>query len=366
MRRARPLDTLDPLVGSAYEHMVSGAAFLAAPPHLGPDAAARLAGRLAPGHLGVFSSGSVGAARCITRTWASWLDSFPAIETHLGVEPDEIVALPGPGHSTMVLFAALHALHQGAIPVIGPDADGPQGRAAAVIHAVPTAARTILDEIDDGARAVPRLLVTAGARAPRDLWERCHRHGISMVEYYGAAETSFIAWHREPGPLAAIPGVDIDIRDGLIWVRSPFVAEGYLEDGVDNARGPRGPMLTDGAWVSVGDRGDLDGAGRLTVQGRVDTAVTTAGHTVLVDDVEAVLADVPGVREVVVVGVPHEHLGEVMVAVVVGSASTADLRRAAEALPPPARPRSWIHRDELPRLPGGKPDRERIRAEAAR
>ncbi len=340
-------------LAAAYSAMQDGAAFLCPPPHI--DADDLLTG-IPDGHLGVFTSGSTGTPRCIVRTWASWQDSFAIVDERLAVRPGELVGLAGPLWSTMILFAALHALQSDAIPHV--DLDPGSGDAADVVHAVPAAALDLLDAIEEGLRAAPRLLVTAGAAAPRRLWERAAAAGIDMVEYVGSAETSFIAWRSDPGSFDLVPGVDIEIRDGVIWVRSPYAATGYLGDA-------GGPLRRDGEWISVGDHGAFDPDSGLQMQGRGDDAVTTAGHTVLVAEVEAALTDVPGVDQLAVVGVPHERYGQILVAVYTGTASAAVLRAAAHTLPPAARPRAWVHRETLPRLRGGKLDRAAI-SEVAR
>lgn len=343
------------LIDEAFAAMREDRAFLAAPPHIVDRS--RWETNIPVGHLGVFSSGSVALPRCILRTWASWRDSFAAIDSRLGVQRHESVGLLGPDHSTMMLFAGVHALHSGAIAHVTSvhaatmDYD--------IVHAVPSVARDFVDDVLAGRRRAPRLLVTAGAHAPTSLWDRAAEAGIAMVEYYGSAETSFIAWRDHDGAFEPIPGVDIDIRDGLIWVRSPYVAVGYLDDIA-------GPLHTDGEWVSVGDAGTFvdTSDGGLIVRGRVDTAVSTAGHTILVEDIELMLRDVAGVDDVAVVGIPHSDLGEIIAAFVIGPATDAALREAVRQLPAPARPRLWLHDTHLPRLPSGKIDRGSLRERA--
>jgi long-chain acyl-CoA synthetase len=77
-----------------------------------------------------------------------------------------------------------------------------------------------------------------------------------------------------------------------------------------------------------------------------------------VDDVEAVLREVPGVLEVACVGEPHEHLGNRLVAAirpVPGQDPLPQLKAAARAaLPRAARPSRWVLVDDLPRTSGGK------------
>lgn len=340
-------------IATAYAAMQSGSPLLCPPPHLDEGTRRDLAARIPDGHLGVFSSGSAGAPRCIVRTWASWQDSFGVVDARLGAQPGEVVGLTGPIWSTMVLFGALHALESDAIPRIDVDPRGDMDHVD-VVHAVPTVALDLIDGIEVGRLAAPRLLVVAGARAPHSLWDRAAAVGVDVVEYFGSAETSFIAWRTQPGGFDLVPGIDVQIRDEVIWVRSPYLAADYLD-------GSCGPLRRDREWMTVGDQGALDERGCLIVRGRGDAAISTAGHTVHVDEVETVLADVPGVEQIAVVGIPHERYGEIVVAVFTGSASESALRTAANALPPAARPRRWVHREELPRLTGGKLDRARIR-----
>jgi long-chain acyl-CoA synthetase len=343
----------------AFTAMQSREAYLAAPPHITASECDRQLALIDPDHLGVFSSGSTDSPRCILRSWESWRSSFAAIDSRLGVESGEIVGLIGPSHSTMVLFAALHAFHNGAVPeLMNADAQPAGARTVDapgvdVWHGVPAALDRVLDHIITGRCRTPRLMVTAGASAPAALWEKAERAGVAVVEYFGAAETSFIAWRQSPGAFEAIPGCDIDVRDEQIWVRSPYVALGYLE-------GVSGPMRTDGDWVTVGDIGRLTDDGGLVVRGRGDTAITTAGHTVLIADVEAALRTVPGVGDVVVLGVHHERLGEIIAAAHTGRATSEAMRQAARALPAPSRPRLWAHLTEFPYLPGGKVDRRTL------
>ncbi|WP_050776717.1 AMP-binding enzyme [Streptomyces sp. SPB074] len=126
-------------------------------------------------------------------------------------------------------------------------------------------------------------------------------------------------------------------------------------------------MRRDGAWATVGDRARLD-EGRLTLLGRADDAILTAGATVVPADVEEAVRELDGVADAVVFGVPHAGVGE-LVTVVVEPAPGARLTRAglrtacAAVLAPSHLPRRWFVMDALPRTVTGKPSRaELIRA----
>ena len=100
------------------------------------------------------------------------------------------------------------------------------------------------------------------------------------------------------------------MRDGTVWVRSPYLSTGY-------PAGRGGPLRWDEEGsATVGDLADSDPGGGLLIRGRGDSAVTTGGATVLAEDVERALASLPQVSEVAVVGVPHATLGEILTAVI--------------------------------------------------
>jgi acyl-CoA synthetase (AMP-forming)/AMP-acid ligase II len=140
----------------------------------------------------------------------------------------------------------------------------------------------------------------------------------------------------------------------VLWARSPYLARGYLTAG---AQGPF--RLDPHGWATVGDLA-REVPGGLEVLGRGDTAVTSGGHTVVIEEVERLLQGIQGVDDVAVLGVAHARLGQVLAAVVVGPALDASLRAAVAVMPTPARPRRWLHTDTLPRTSGGKLRRDAL------
>ncbi|MDP3969520.1 MAG: o-succinylbenzoate--CoA ligase [Nocardioides sp.] len=263
------------------------------------------------------------------RTTASWWHSFPAYGDLAGLGPASVLHVPGPLTATMNLFAAVHAAASG-IPTCADPADA--------THVVLTPAR--LDQaLSDTSMRAGQAVVVAGDRLPVPLAERARAAGLVVHHYYGAAELSFVAWGPDGDQLRAFPEVEVRSAEGVLEVRSPYVA---LSAAVDEA-----------GWAGVGDRGDVLRDGTLRVHGRPD-AVTTGGTTVVLADVEEALADVGAV----VVGVPHPRLGAVLAAVVAAPPDTAALRaRARDRLPSSHRPRYWLHRATLPLTGAGKLDR---------
>jgi acyl-CoA synthetase (AMP-forming)/AMP-acid ligase II len=244
----------------------------------------------------------------------------------------------------MNLFAAVHARHVGATVV-----DAPEGATHA--HFTPALLRAAMHQ---GADLAGVHVVVAGDRLPSDVAGRARAAGARVSHYYGAAELSFVAWGTHEADLRTFPGVEVQVRSGVLWVRSPYLSQGY-----DAADGPF-TLGADG-FATVGDRGSLAG-GVLTVAGRGAEAVLTGGATVLVADVELGLRRA-GLADVVVVGVPHRRLGQV-VAAVVADVAVADRGRVAArvALTSAQRPRLWFHLPQFPVTASGKIDRVAVAA----
>jgi long-chain acyl-CoA synthetase len=292
------------------------------------------------------TSGSSGSPRVVLRTAASWADSFDAVSGYLDAGAHDTVLLPAPPAASLTLFSLAHALGGGPRPVL---AHAPRSEVTS-LHGTPQALRSLLD-----AGAPPRLraALIGGSHLDPALRERAEAAGVRVTAYYGAAELSFVAVDEGDG-LRAFPGVELSIRSGELWVRSPFVAAGYV--------GAPGPLRLDGEWATVGDRAELV-EGRLRLLGRADDAILSASATIVPEEVEAVLRSVPGVVDAIVFGLPRAPVGALVAAFVeLDGDRTGKLRDAVNArLAPAHRPRRWFA-GQLPRTASGKP----ARAEAAR
>ncbi|MFP5346883.1 MAG: class I adenylate-forming enzyme family protein [Actinomycetes bacterium] len=300
-------------------------------------------GDLTSGDLVLFTSGSTARPRPVARTVASWRASVDPLRDVLELEPDDVVWLPGPLWSSLFLYGAWHASVLALDTVLRDESPD----AATVVHCVPTQVPDLLQRRGQGELAALRLLVVAGDRLARGRRRDAERLGLRVVEYYGAAELSFVAWRDDDGPLRAFPRVELEVRAGVLWARSPYLARGYL--------GPAdGPFRRDDArWATVGDLAS-EHPGGVEVLGRGTSAITTGGHTVVVEDVEHWLRRLRGVTDAAVLGVPHARLGQALVAVVVGDVALEDLRRASRELPSASRPRRWLRAGALPRSSAGK------------
>jgi fatty-acyl-CoA synthase len=120
----------------------------------------------------------------------------------------------------------------------------------------------------------------------------------------------------------ALPGVTLKITDpltgavvprgerGEICVKGPTLMLGYLGTPLDETLDHEG-------YFRTGDGGYLDARGRLFWEGRLTDIIKTGGANVSPREVDEALAGYPGVKVAQTVGVPHETLGEIVVACVV-------------------------------------------------
>jgi fatty-acyl-CoA synthase len=97
---------------------------------------------------------------------------------------------------------------------------------------------------------------------------------------------------------------------GEIAVKGPTLMLGYLRLAAEET-------FDDEGFFRTGDGGFVDDEGRLHWQGRLNDIIKTGGANVSPLEIDAVLAECPGVKVGTTVGVPHDTLGEMVVACVV-------------------------------------------------
>jgi fatty-acyl-CoA synthase len=143
--------------------------------------------------------------------------------------------------------------------------------------------------------------------------------GTTTTILYGSTEAGRMAalqdWDlaAKPGSVGipAFPGALWTDADGEVWVRSDALMSGYF-----NLPDETADALRDGCYRS-GDIGRIDEDGYLFLTGRRSELIRTGGESVAPYEVEQVLRELPGVRDVAVVGLPDERWGEVVCAVFV-------------------------------------------------
>lgn len=305
------------------------------------------------------TSGTTGEPKLFVRDQLSWAATLDRSDSTFDIGAGQRVSVPGVLDHTHFLYGALHALTRGATvdlrPVVDALTDG-----ATQLYSVPTIAWDVV-RAGIGPVGGVREVLSSAAR-----WPRAGRQALrdvlpnaSLVHFYGASELSFVSFDRGIGSAdeesagELFCGVEARIRDGLVYVRSDMLFDGYLTaDGVTG-----GPV--DG-WMTVGDRGEVIG-NRLRLFGRDSEMLIRAGLNVEPAAVEAALTAIPGVAEAACVGVPDARMGEAPAAAIVlgGGAPAAEeiWRRLRATLPSPSMPVQVLVVDRLPRTPRGKLDR---------
>jgi len=228
-----------------------------------------------------------------------------------------------------------------------------------------------------------RLLLSGSAPLDPDLVEAfTARTRIPVHQGYGLTEAAPVVTStlcsRTLGTDSvgsALPGVELRLVDehgappeqgdpGELLVRGSNLFSGYWPEG---AEGP-GP---DG-WWATGDVGFLSPTGDLTLVDRLKDLVIVSGFNVYPVEVEDTIAEVGGVADVAVIGVPDEQTGETVVAYVVPRPDApADLgfrirSRCAERLAGFKQPSRVELVDALPHTATGKVQKGRLRTIARR
>jgi len=349
---------------------------------VGAEAALADATSSSPFYIG-FTSGSSGLPKGFRRSHGSWTSSFDICLESFGAGAAATMLVPGRlSHSTF-LFGALLGLWSGAGVRLqsrfapGPALDTLAAGDAGAMVAVPSQLILML-ELAQRRKLQPmpgvQLLMIGGAP-----WNRARTPELQqlfpqarIIEFYGASETSFIAWTDSdaglPDHVVGKPFSNVEVRidasapdvPGLIYVRSPMVFTDYvtLKDSDEQPA-----LLRDGDWLSVRDVGHLDEQGRLHLLGRQQRMLLAQGKNLFPEEVESVLAAHPTVVAASVQGIPDAVRG-VQVAVLLklnGNVSPdALIAWCHERLEPYKIPRRFYTCCDWPLTPSGKTDHKQL------
>ena len=149
---------------------------------------------------------------------------------------------------------------------------------------------------------------------------------------------------REDGSIAA-PG-----ETGELFARGPTAFSGYWRRPEETAE-----TIREG-WITVGDLAMADDEGFITILDRKKDLIISGGINVYPREVETVIGQLPGVREVAVVGLPDREWGERLHAFVVAAdvAESDVIASCRERLAGFKCPRGVTFVDALPRNAAGK------------
>ncbi len=228
-----------------------------------------------------------------------------------------------------------------------------------------------------------RLTLGGGMAVQRAVAERWKEvTGVTLVEAYGLTETSPAACIN-PMDLAEyngsiglpVPSTDACVKgeDGAILpvgevgelcIRGPQVMKGYWNRPEETAK-----VIDPDGWLHTGDMARMDEKGFFYIVDRKKDMILVSGFNVYPNEVEDVIAMMPGVLEVAAVGVPDEKSGEAVKVVIVRKdpSLTAEQVKAhaRENLTGYKQPRYVEFREDLPKSNVGKILRRELRESAS-
>ncbi len=270
-----------------------------------------------------------------------------------------------------------------------------------VLHAVPTLLALFADDVPG-----LRLINLGGEMCPQALVARWARPGRQVFNSYGPTEATVSASLTElhagepvtigrPLPnygMLVIEAIDEDAwpagtpaplvllppgRTGELCITGPGVAQGYLgRPDLSERKFLPNPWATsdnDGRLYRSGDLAVIDVSGQVQCLGRTDDQVKIRGFRVELGEIEALLAQQPGVGTAAVLLRDDEGIAQLVAYIVPATSATstagaaaleaATLRPALAALLPPYMvPSHFEMLAEMPRIPSGKIDRKALRA----
>jgi 3-phosphoshikimate 1-carboxyvinyltransferase len=328
----------------------------------------------------LFTSGSTGEPKGVLHRHEVLDGAADAHIRHFGLGADDVIYVPSPlAHQTGFLYGMWIAIRLGVPQVLqdtwnaelGLDAIGRHG-----VTFVQAATPFLADLTALGQRTETlRTFVATGAAIPRGLARAARETlGAEVGGAWGTTEsclgTAFApgedpdrAWQTDGRALDEVTLRVVDDRgeplppgsEGNFEVRTPWLFEGYL-----NRPELTSEALTEDGFYRSGDLARVDAEGYMRITGRVKDVINRGGEKVPVAEIEQLLYAHPAVREVAIVAMPDERLGERACAFVVlepgaelnlnGVRAHLDSHRVSKTY--------WPERiepvDALPRTPSGK------------
>lgn len=314
----------------------------------------------------IATSGSTGTPKGTLLTRSALAASAAATQKRLGPPGSWLLALPA--QHIAGLQVLLRSLAAGTDPYLldtgepftptrfirASDTlpDGPR-----YLSLVPTQLHRLLTD-DDAVRALQTFdaVLVGGSATPAALLTRARQAGISVVTSYGMSETCGGCVY-DGVPLEGLL-VDLD-ETGRVHLSGPMIGRGYRNL-------PAHPAFADESGRSAhafrtDDLGEWTD-GRLRILGRIDDVIITGGLKIAPGALEDAISNLPSIAQVVIVGLPDDEWGSLLVAVAVASdpqrlPTLAQIQLAITAAGLAATPRALTLVPQIPSLGPGKPDR---------
>lgn len=341
--------------------------------------------------LFIYTSGTTGPSKGVVHTFESVAQNMAALTDAWGFSDRDRLVLALPlfhvhGLCIGVHGAWLHGMEVDLLPAFSPAAVVEAIRTGGTVFmGVPTMYRRLLEHLErepgDGQVLAGARLFTAGSAAlPAPDFQAFERFtGHRILERYGMSETLITLSNpldgpRLPGSVGGpVPGCEARVCDergdpvpdgepGELEVRSGGMMVGYWGNTDATRKSWRN------GWFRTGDVAVRAGSGTYQIVGRLSVdIIKSGGFKISAREIEEVIAQMPGVHEVAVVGLPDPTWGERIVAAVVPSTKAEPPELAARViahtetnLAAYKKPRQVVCVESLPRNALGKLQKRRL------
>ncbi|MEM0332445.1 MAG: fatty acid--CoA ligase [Archaeoglobaceae archaeon] len=262
-------------------------------------------------------------------------------------------------------------------------------------HCVPTILQMIIENLPTGIILDKWKVIVGGSKLPEGLAIKAKERGIKVTSGYGMSETcpkllsaafkphltdlsddeklKYCLKTGIPNPLVYVRVVNENFTDvkknskemGEIIVRAPWLTQGYLKDEIKTKE------LWAGGWLHTGDIAVVDEEGYVTIVDRLKDVIKSGGEWISSLALENLISMHPKVKEVAVIGKPHEKWGERPIAIIVPieneKPSEEELRSFLMKLVEEGRITKWaipddfVIVDQIPKTSVGKIDKKMLR-----
>jgi cyclohexanecarboxylate-CoA ligase len=343
----------------------------------------------------LYTSGTTGAAKGVMHTHETIARVLRGCMEFWRIAPTDSILMPSPvTHITGYLWGLEAPFCWGSPTVLMERWNAEEAVDLIDRHglAMTISATTFLQELLDAAARkgtrIPSLKVFAcgGASVPPALIRRANAwlENCRAFRVYGATEVPLIGRGcvdpDDDGTAADTDGiiVDFEVRvaddrgnqvqngvEGEILARGPAQCVGYVDPAATLA------AFDAEGFFHTGDLGYRTANGALVITGRKKDLIIRGGENISAKEIEDILIDHPGIREVAVVSMPHARLGEAVCAFVIAIQPGLTLRDLACHLEKAGIARQKFPErlelvEDMPRTAAGKIKKDVLRGIAAR
>lgn len=327
-------------------------------------------------HTIIYTSGTTGKPKGVVTPYRKALfNSLNADIFYYGLSSNDTILITLPlFHSGGLFIQLIPALYKGCRIILherfNPEMILKDVERYGVKHmvVVTTMARMIMERWDIGRLRILKSFLMGGEDVPKKILVSIRKEGVPARKIYGQTETSILIWQTEElaslkpdsTGIAILHGsvkLDKDGKEpppnrvGEIVARGPIVMKGYWGD----------KELKPGEWLRTGDLAYRDKKGVFYLVGREKEMFISGGENVYPVEIERVIQEIEGVKEVAVIGVPDERWGEVGACFYTGDVPSEVIKNYLKGkLAKYKIPKYWFNMEHLPKV-GEKIDKKKLR-----